>query len=334
MRIAYIDKLKGLTILLVIMGHISQMSIGINFQPFNQLYTSFHMPLFMFLSGIFAYKGIKHFTGSEVLTFLRKKALRILVPFIMVGGLFLLVTTGSLTALLHHGANSYWFLPCLFYCMVIGLPVYYLAHAIEITPPTHKELINNLLLGLLAYGCIWLVYLKGPHIPCWLHTVRMFPYFYGGVLLGLSDTVKRLFVRNPYAYAVAVVVYFALQFTHIHTNADMFIATGFFAIIILMQLFCRYDARIPAVLAKVGNYSLEIYVLHYFFLPSMPWLAEWLLRDAPGVSVYNANFVLMLLISFTLAAVIAFLCIMLAVVIHHSKILSLILLGVHQPKRA
>lgn len=189
------------------------------------------------------------------------------------------------------------------------------------------------MLGLLAYGCIWIVYLKGPHIPCWLHTVRMFPYFYGGVLFGLSDVVKRLFVRNSYAYAVAVIVYFTLQFTHIHTNEDMFIATGFFAIIILMQLFSRYDAHIPAVLAKVGSYSMEIYVLHYFFLPSMPSLAAWLLRDTPGVSVYNANFVLMLIISFTLASVIVFLCIMLAVVIHHSKMLSLLLLGGQQAKR-
>jgi uncharacterized membrane protein YcfT len=49
-RIQYIDRLKGLAIILVVMGHIfgfHQPDDGIN----TFIYT-FHMPLFMFLSGL------------------------------------------------------------------------------------------------------------------------------------------------------------------------------------------------------------------------------------------------------------------------------------------
>jgi fucose 4-O-acetylase-like acetyltransferase len=49
-RLQYIDRLKGLAIILVVMGHIigfSQPEDGIN----TFIYT-FHMPLFMFLSGL------------------------------------------------------------------------------------------------------------------------------------------------------------------------------------------------------------------------------------------------------------------------------------------
>ncbi len=49
-RVQYIDRLKGLAIILVVMGHIfgfSQPEDGIN----TFIYT-FHMPLFMFLSGL------------------------------------------------------------------------------------------------------------------------------------------------------------------------------------------------------------------------------------------------------------------------------------------
>lgn len=49
-RVQYIDRLKGLAIILVVMGHIfgfSQLEDGIN----TFIYT-FHMPLFMFLSGL------------------------------------------------------------------------------------------------------------------------------------------------------------------------------------------------------------------------------------------------------------------------------------------
>lgn len=179
-----------------------------------------------------------------------------------------------------------------------------------------------MLLGLLAYGFIWLVHLKGPHIPAWLHTTWMFPFFYAGVLFGLSDIVKRLFTQSSWAYAVAVVVYFFFQFMHPDRSI-----TGIFAIIILMQLFSRYDAHIPSLLAKVGGYSLEIYVFHYFFLPALPSLAPWFSWEMGGVKVSNANFVLMLVITFALAAVIVFICIMLATLIRHNKFISTILLG-------
>lgn len=49
-RVQYIDRLKGLAIILVVMGHIfgfNQPEDGIN----TFIYT-FHMPLFMFLSGL------------------------------------------------------------------------------------------------------------------------------------------------------------------------------------------------------------------------------------------------------------------------------------------
>lgn len=56
-RITYIDALKGLAIILVVWGHVAEKSMGVEVMPFNRMYGSFHMPLFIFLSGLFAYKG-------------------------------------------------------------------------------------------------------------------------------------------------------------------------------------------------------------------------------------------------------------------------------------
>ena len=49
-RIAYIDKAKGVAILLVILGH----CCGSVEEPINRFILSFHMPLFFFLSGLLA----------------------------------------------------------------------------------------------------------------------------------------------------------------------------------------------------------------------------------------------------------------------------------------
>ena len=50
-RIKYIDKLKCLAIFFVVMGHIAELSMNITTTPFNYFKGTFHMPLFMFLSG-------------------------------------------------------------------------------------------------------------------------------------------------------------------------------------------------------------------------------------------------------------------------------------------
>lgn len=48
----YIDRLKGGAMLLVVIGHIVAFSIGQKGNPISQAISSFHMPLFIFLSGL------------------------------------------------------------------------------------------------------------------------------------------------------------------------------------------------------------------------------------------------------------------------------------------
>lgn len=120
-RIDYIDALKGLAIILVVWGHIAEKSMGIENMPFNWMYGSFHMPLFIFLSGLFAYKRMDRSSWKYIWHFLQKKAVRILLPFIVVGGFYSFLVEHSFTAVLTGVSSGYWFLPALFYCMVLGL---------------------------------------------------------------------------------------------------------------------------------------------------------------------------------------------------------------------
>ena len=87
-RVGYIDKLKGFAIILVVMGHVLEWGMGISDSPANLFYSSFHMPLFMFLSGLFAMKSFKTYSLAECQHFLYNKVRRIVVPFLVVGGYF------------------------------------------------------------------------------------------------------------------------------------------------------------------------------------------------------------------------------------------------------
>lgn len=51
-RIQYIDRLKGLAILLVVIGHLMAFCSAGERNPIYEVVCSFHMPLFMFLSGL------------------------------------------------------------------------------------------------------------------------------------------------------------------------------------------------------------------------------------------------------------------------------------------
>ena len=53
-RISFIDQLKGITILLVVIGHLIEHNAGRDNFLWTFIY-SFHMPLFMFISGYLAY---------------------------------------------------------------------------------------------------------------------------------------------------------------------------------------------------------------------------------------------------------------------------------------
>ena len=86
-RILWIDELKGFAIFLVIIGHILISRFLPQFQLFHTVIYSFHMPLFMFLSGIFSYKALEAVDNQCKKKYLGKKILQLLVPCISGGGI-------------------------------------------------------------------------------------------------------------------------------------------------------------------------------------------------------------------------------------------------------
>lgn len=57
-RINYIDRLKGLAILLVVMGHVYVIALDLTDEVVYRVIGSFRMSLFMYLSGLVACSGI------------------------------------------------------------------------------------------------------------------------------------------------------------------------------------------------------------------------------------------------------------------------------------
>lgn len=119
-RVEYIDVARGIAMLLVIVGHCNQ-TVDCTL---NRFILSFHMPLFFFLSGIFATtttKGTKNLMGR-----VNSKAKSLLIPqmfLCLIGGIkpiiIAVIQHSSCDIWNTFGFFRWWFLPTLFICSVL-----------------------------------------------------------------------------------------------------------------------------------------------------------------------------------------------------------------------
>lgn len=115
------DILKGFAIFLVIMGH-AILHLSSNEVKTNWLYLficSFHMPLFMLISGFFSFKALQ----SPLKEMVKKKFWQLVYPTITFGVIFLLLDFLFSNFQINKGIGEilggFWFLKSCFLCFVI-----------------------------------------------------------------------------------------------------------------------------------------------------------------------------------------------------------------------
>lgn len=137
-RIGWIDTIKGVTIFLMILGHVIQYANGTDYlqtgkfaenSVFLAIY-SFHMPIFMFLSGFCFYRTCQ---TKDTWTIISDKVKLFIIPF--VGGSMItyiilslinrqdILSTWNLINFFRGNYNFLWFLWVILYCSVIMLVV-------------------------------------------------------------------------------------------------------------------------------------------------------------------------------------------------------------------
>ena len=140
-----LDRARGIAILLVVFGHVVAQSVpyGVTwYEPVRYAIYRFHMPFFLYLSGtVVVLSGLLQTVPPAWPMALRKRAVRLLVPFFGIG---LLILAAKLVALQlvhvdnppeglasglrdlfwttdHSPASSVWYLLVLFLCTIVAL---------------------------------------------------------------------------------------------------------------------------------------------------------------------------------------------------------------------
>lgn len=341
-RIVWIDRLKAFLIFCVVFGHIETISIGDCQGVLCKLQDAFCMPCFFFLSGLFLkkYDGFMNLVES-----LKKKALQLLVPFFFCGLTYTFYMNRSLISLIYlknGGAhNGYWFVLVLFELFI----VYSLSQLLIYKLPSCLKKLDGLfvffivsfflkgidILGIIPRDTIGVV-LSYPRLSSY------FMFYCLGFVFMNNETIRKL-VLSKIVFAVSLIAFFVL-FVSLEEFSNPFLlfmiryVLSTCGVIILVQLFYNCNEvpcykTIDHCICFVGERTLEIYLLHYFFLPHGLELMKPVFQTTIPM---NSNLILEFFVCSIFAVFVIFFSLLLSWIIKKSQLLSLIYLGNHNNK--
>ncbi len=310
-RFQYLDTLKGFAIFLVVMGHVISWffdSYQNTIETIPQAMTiwriiySFHMPLLIFISG-FLYSSQNTETRISI-SYWWHKVSGLLFPFIVMGLLFYIIKGRT---------DSYWFLRTLFF--YISFQMIYDFVRMKLTSKKIVDIVWILLSILcfkLSYKCVDFYYFD--LIFDFDHLSMYWIYFVLAVFCrryNLFDKYLIPIIAN--VCALISIVYFICIYKMVVIPSYINYICVFSTIVALFYLFKNklFFKSVTDCLEYLGKHSMEIYILHFYFLVQMTCIGDVILYyiDKGSLFSFLNSQTLELFISIVVAIVNVFMCI-------------------------
>lgn len=317
-RDLFLDKIKGVAIILVVWGHCLQFCADYNFwnnRLFELIYT-FHMPLFMAISGYLYYFSLNRGCFKDLVI---SRIKQLLIPLLIWNLVFLILFRRNISHSPLEWIKNY----------IYNLPFFFWFLWSLLICSLSTVVINKFFKGsLIAFLILLLILILLPNKLGFYFTKYMMPYFLAGYFVN-----KYALKNNIFVFVVALLVFtlgwyfwkyeyyiynsfMATQLSDrkgIYDDCYRFIA-GFAGIIVFLTLVKKIpDLKVFGIL---GKYTFGIYILGSFFNSYLKLLR---LHYDP----FWYNFVYTLSIALVIIAV----CVALSMLIGKSKLLNRYLLG-------
>lgn len=303
-REIHFDVIKGLAIVFVVMGHILTMCIrDIDRMFLFKVIGEIHMPLFFFISGYFTFK-MSVSDGKLVKPNVLVRFKQLMVPFFIVSTLWIYYFPYSqLQSPLDstwHGLyfniwkNGYWFTLCLFELILIYSFILPILNRCKLWSGIVVNLLIWLLLGALT------LFIR-PDFMSQLLGIELIFQFYPIFLVGIyAHKYKRQyyqFISKNIVITVSIISFALLlyyvcyfwEFQSVPSDVTYFarvlihLTLAIIAIDVVKH-WCENQghSRCVKLLSFLGQESLAIYLLHYFFLFPMGWMRQPLIDMGLG----------------------------------------------------
>lgn len=293
-----LDCLKGIAILLVMFGHV-QVHNRMTDPYLYDVIKSLQMPLFFLISGYLAGAGTKIQDFAHYRVQMKKRAVSYLIPFFS----WLVIqhityVPRALATVLFQLDYGLWFLVTLFLFT-------WMAYTAQLAQAKCRKEHVFWIAFLAESGLVLLAYLAGWTFLSPSLLVIYLPYYIVSYFCGLHPEFLQKYLPLPFrrwaAYAGGVL------FLVLAAVLDLVTVTGVFMLgVQTLASFLGCAAVIQAVLdwrggrvrhrlARLGRYTLEIYVLHYQFaavlnperISRVFWSPEGLLYSAAAFAVMS-----------------------------------------------
>lgn len=279
-----IDAIKGVAILLVMFGHV----FVHNHMEDKYVYDfikAVQMPLFIIISGYLCGQGRKVTNFKEYVTVMKKRAAAYLVPFF------------AWLTVMHPGnlAEAYkvifvqldyglWFLAVLFILTFMVYTAQLAAGMVKVKSQVFSEIIFWGAYGVLALILVVQILTGNTFLSPYL-TIIYVPFYMLGYMFGKygkaflcwgTEEAGELDCRNSHivqglAIAVSAVFLYltaARNLNSMETKMDTLIqmlASVLGCAGIIYGVLQLKDGKLKNIFAKIGGYTLELYVIHYHF---------------------------------------------------------------------
>ena len=325
LRIQTFDILKAIAILAVVYTHCLQF-MGIGFywhHPIFKFTYAFHMPLFMLVSGYFANRAL-HLPFKELI---KKKSIQLLLPCLTAGVVVIVINRLIGWNPKHAGVMEFvknlWYLKSLFFCFCIGKIAMTLGKGktwptigigLLMAFPIHLYHIN-FMMPFFWMGFLWS---KHPEI------IRRHAW---GILIGSAIAFGLLWsfwdgLHTTYVTPLQLIKIHKMEWMGFGHLLSYCLRTGIgiagIGIMVGGVLLLEKQGMTFNKLCKVGQYTLELYTLHFLFINtglmeacSIPYRWGWYEVGYCGVAT-------LLLLA---------ICYILIRLIHRSKWLTLLFFG-------
>ena len=338
-RIEYIDFIKSIAIFLVVWAHcIQNMGNNEDFweNPIHIFICSFHMPIFMIMSGFFYKKN----NYENVFAIIKKKARQLILPCFTWSIILVLITTiyklhdgesiifsERLYSIVYETFTRFWFLRAVFVAyMVITI-------SFIIFRKDHIACIVSVIFMLLLPDSLRLAMDK-----------FMFPFFWAGyfihkyidwiidkkqiiilVSITIFTTLLMFWKLEYYIYKSPMSLYDlannTISFHHLLERIEIvsyrYLIGLFGSVFIFLSLQSIYNDKLQFI-SKTGSYTLGIYIIHIFIEGHL------LTRiNMSYLSFITYNFI----ITTTTSVLVIYICIFLIKLIQKNRLLNLLMLG-------
>lgn len=304
-RIQYIDALRGLTMILVVICHVAADLFGIRGVEdgsIHSLIKQFRMPMFFFVSGFVLYKENFIYNIKNILSFLKRKiSIQIIAPLIFII-IYTYVKERSLyDSLFSTFKAGYWFPFTLFQFFFMYMTLKFVMNIKRMIPYNLQDIIL-FIIGVILYFSTLRLILEKCHVSTQyielfgVEQTKYFIYFILGNLVRKhfstfifylnKDTflficIALFFVINIFGYTIDNILSFTESGEKIYVRIKD-ILLGFTGIILLFTIFYKNenyfinDTKTAKSLKFIGKRTLDIYFIHYFFLyPDMKFILPY-----------------------------------------------------------